>query len=259
MTPKRLRRAVTFIEMMFVITIIGVLLAVALPNMTGSRDGAALRSASRDLLAAGLLARQQAIVSGEPTFLVLYPKENQWRIEFFDEAAEQDRRWQDRRTRSSDERVRDLPTRIGFGKFRNDLGEITPEREVRLTFFPNGTSSGLAMQVQDRRGSTLVVDFDRGTGRPEVYAGEPKTFVAKLREQGFDPAEFGLFDDSAIDPAQARLGEGFKRVAGWNEEERVSAYKDAVERMLERSRRRHDIQEAGGPAAYYTEAARWGR
>jgi Tfp pilus assembly protein FimT len=241
-----------------VVVIIGIVLAVAIPNMAGTRDSAAIRGTTRDLVSGGLLARQMAVTTGETTYLVFRPKDGIWRIELFDMEREQETRWQDRRTRSHDERDRPLERKVAFSKFQNDAGEIPAAEEVRLAFHPNGSSSGLAIQVQGARGAPVVVDFDRATGRPEVYGGEPKTLATKLREQGIDPSEFGLVDDSMLAAATSTAGEGFRRTAGWNEEERVQHYKDVVERMLARSRKQYDIEQAGGAAAFYAEAQRWG-
>ncbi|MBI1290402.1 prepilin-type N-terminal cleavage/methylation domain-containing protein [bacterium] len=256
---KSARRAVTFIEVMFVVVIIGIVLAVAVPNMAGSRDSAALKGTVRDLVSGGLLARQMAVTTGEQTFLVFRPKDRTWRMEFFDASKEEDRRWQDRRERTSDERDRPLERKVEFSKFQNDAGALEVREEIKLAFYPNGTCSGMAVQVKSDRGAGIVVDFDRATGRPEVYNGEPKSLATKLKEQGIDPTEFGLIDDTALVDAGSKAGEGFKKIAGWTEEERVGAYKDAVDKMLSRSRKQYDIQQAGGAAAFYAEAQKWGK
>lgn len=252
------RRAMTFIEIMFVVVIIGIVVAVAIPNMAGTRDSAALKSTVRDIVAGGLLARQTAVTSGEDTFLVFRPKENTWRMEFFDASKEEDRRWQDRRERTHDERDRPLERKVSFAAFHTDAGKLEPMEEVRLAFHPNGACTGMAIQVQGNRGNPVVIDFERATGRPEVYPGEPKSLSVKLKEQGIDPAEFGLPDESLVASGGSTAGEGFKKTAGWTETERVNAYKDAVDRMLARSRKSFEIQQAGGPDAYYTEASKWG-
>jgi prepilin-type N-terminal cleavage/methylation domain-containing protein len=253
----RTRRGITFIEILFVLTILGILLAIAIPTMAGTRDSAALKTAARDFVSAGQWARQVAISSGEQTFLIIYPKEDQWRLAFFDERIEDQQNWKERREPGPDELHRPLQPRISVTALRNDAGAVELGEEVRVAFYPNGASSGLAIQLENRRGAQITVDFDRGSGRPEVYSGPPKSFAAKLKENGFDPSEFGLVDDTVAAADVAKPGEGFSRVAGWTEEERVSQYKDAVTRMLERSRKQHEINEAGGAGAYYSEARQW--
>lgn len=260
MTMRRNQRGVTFLEIMIVIVILGILAAVVLPNMAGPREKMALQTSARDIASAGLLARQMAIVTGREATLEFNPEEGGWTVRYT--VLEDERR--SRRSRSSgDERVeeletfRSLPERVRYSKFRADEIEFEPKDPQVLTFYPSGSSSGMAIQVINRRDKTLTIDFDTSTGRPEVYAGEPKTLAQKLREMGLDPKQFGL-EDGVADAGKNRPGEGFFLSAGWTAEERVDYYRDAAERMLERSRVRTQIAEEG-PGAYYSEASRWGR
>lgn len=251
------RRGVTFLEIMVVVVIFGILFAIALPNMSGPRERTALRGAARSLASGGLLARQMAITTGERTYLLFDIKNNQWRIAYMTEEQEQAQRLRDDLGRTQDERDVILPTRVSFKNVKSGAGEDITEETASITFYPNGSSSGLAVELANTRGRSLTIDFERSTARPEVYEGEPKSMAQKLRDKGLNPEDFGLEDDTVFAAAGSE-DSGFSRTAGWDEEERVSAYKDAVERMLERSRQRYDMNQAGGPQAYYSEAQQWG-
>lgn len=265
------RRGLTFVEVLLVIVIMLVLLTVALPNMSGPRDRMALRSATRDLATGGMLARQMAISYGEATYLVVDPESNQWYLQLSPDAeavAEQRRRTHRRARRASDaeghattaeEQVRDLPVRVEFVTIMRDGEEVLDRGEVRMTFHPNGMTDGLSIEVRNGRGDSATVEFEPGMTRPEIYNGPARSTAEKLRAMGLNPEDYGIADDTFASVEGRAPGEGFYRSAGWTPEERVSAYKDAVERMVERSRTRHEAAEAGGPAAYYREAARWGR
>ena len=250
-------KAFTFIEIMIVIVILGILIAVALPNMAGTRDATALRSAANDFANGGMTARQMAIVQGEETFLFIDAESGEWRIALFDPELEEKKRLRDQRGASQEERPRSLPERITIAKIQSEEGEMKRDEPQRITFYPNGASSGVAVEFRNRRDRSLTVEFDRTTGRPEVYDGAPKSMAAKLRERGIDPAVYGLQDDSEL-AATAGADPGFHQTAGANEEQRVQMYKDAAQRMLERARARHAMNEAGGPAAYYQDSQRWG-
>ncbi len=266
------RRGLTFVEVLLVLVIMLVLLGVALPNMSGPRDRMALRSAVRDLATGGMLARQMAVSYGEKTYLVIEPENNQWYLELSPDAAEvreQRARTHRRARRASDaqghqtmaeERTRDLPTRVEFVTLMRDGEELPLRDKIRVVFHPNGMTSGIAIEVRNGRGDTSTVDFEPGMARPEIYAGSPRTQAERLRAMGLNPEDYGIPDDTMASANDGRApGEGFYQAAGWSSEERVQAYRDAVDRMVDRSRTRHDAAEAGGPAAYYREASRWGR
>lgn len=259
MLNRRSTRGMTFIEIMIVIVILGILAAVVLPNMAGPREKMALQSAARDIASAGLVARQMAIVTGREASLEFIPEENAWVVRHT--LLEEDRRSRRNRRNAEDkveeqETFRELPERVSYVKFRAEEIEYEPVDPLVLTFYPSGSSSGMAIQVKNTRDKTLTVDFDAGTGRPEVYAGEPKTLAQKLREMGLDPAKYGLEEGLAGEEGR-KPGEGFFLSAGWSSEERADYYEDAAQRMLERSRVRTKIAEEG-PGAYYSEAGRWG-
>ncbi|HEY4131242.1 MAG TPA: GspH/FimT family pseudopilin [Gemmatimonadaceae bacterium] len=65
------RRAFTMLELIVVLTVIGVILTFAAPQFARSRDGASVRSASADLAGAFSLARQTAVNRRELTAIVL--------------------------------------------------------------------------------------------------------------------------------------------------------------------------------------------
>lgn len=278
------RRGVTFLEIMVVIVILGILAAVALPNMTGTRSRAALRTAARSITSAGLQARQAAIAYGKETELIIDMETGTWMILLLPE--EEDGRVNRGRRRApvrssvrteremvpgytSEEQIRELPQRVSFGKVTtwsddDDARPATNRRRgiatsdlKRLTFFPNGSSTGMAIELTNDRDRSLTVDFDRSSGRPEIYEGPPKTVAQKLRDMGLNPEDYGIFDERDLAAANGRRpGEGFTRI-GWSEEERIGHYESVAERLMRRAQRRH-TEETDGPAAAYMEAQRWG-
>lgn len=260
MIHTRNTRGLTFLEIMIVVVIVGVLMALALPNMSGPRESMALRGASRDIAAGGKLARQIAITQGSQTMLVLRPEDKKWQI-IFDINREDTKgkawAWRESRNISSDERERELPNRVEYAAFSALDEKLDARQEQRIYFYPNGSSSGLAIQLRNGRGHTAVVDFDMPTGQPRVYDGEPKTQAQKLREAGLNPADYGLDDGAALAASGSDSSGRFYTSAGMTEEERVDYYQDAVQRMIQRTRAQ-DAVAREGPGAYYSEAARWG-
>jgi prepilin-type N-terminal cleavage/methylation domain-containing protein len=278
------RRGLTFLEVTVVIVLLGIMMALAIPNMRGPREKIALRAAAREIAAAGLLARQSALTTGTTAELIIDRANNQWQIvmaappepETRDERRREsgDRRRREdadrRRLReltpgeTSDERIRSLPQLIRFGEVTE--GRVTKDETrrassterglLRVTFHATGTSSGMAIQLVNSRDRSLTVDFDRVSGRPEVYEGKPKTVADRLREKGLDPVAYGIREEGDGPLLERIPGEGFTRI-GWSEAERVSHYQSVAERLLQRAQVRHTEQNQGAAVAY-NEAARWG-
>src|ERR1043165_5452570 len=67
------RRAYTLVEMLIVITIIGILAAVGLPAMKGLGESGRISSANRQLLDDIAFARQKAITTRSHVYMVFIP------------------------------------------------------------------------------------------------------------------------------------------------------------------------------------------
>lgn len=266
------RRGVTFLEIMVVLVILGVITAVAIPNLMGTRSSTALRTAARSIASAGIQARQMAISYGVETELILDLDEGQWMIRFTpdDEDSREGRRRSRLRTdrelqpgQTSSEQIQDLPPRVTFGRI--NMGEGRGDDEMRrtrgndlhrLTFYPNGSSTGMAIQLVNDRERSLTIDFESAGGRPEIYEGEPKTVAQKLRDMGLNPEDYGVHDDYDVAGTGRTPGQGFSRI-GMSAEERVNYYEGVAERVMRRAQTRY-TEEKDGPAAAYMEAGRWG-
>lgn len=261
MTPTRTRRGFTFLELMVVIAIMAVLIAFVVPNMAGPRERAALRSASRSLASAGLLARQLSISYGEETTLILRPQENEWQLEVTPRTltTRSRRADKDKEPLTEEEAPQALPKQVTINSVKTNNVEESLDGELRLTFFPNGSCSGMTIEVKNSREKSMTVDFERATGRPDVYIGPPKSLGTRLKEQGLNPETYGLVDDSPLTADEgAEAGEGFTKV-GQTSDQRVEAYKDAVQRMLERSKTRYEVIKSGDAREYYAGADQWGK
>ena len=64
----------TLIEITLVLVIVGLLFAIALPNMSALSESLAYRGAVRDVMSAAQSARRQSARTGEPVDLLIYPE-----------------------------------------------------------------------------------------------------------------------------------------------------------------------------------------
>lgn len=254
------RRGVTFLELMVVMMILGIMLAIVIPNLSGPRAKMALRTASRDMAAAGMLARHKAITQGEQTYFIVNGDDGTWRIHYSlpDERASSWRRRKEQfEPQTSEEQPRNLPETVSYKRIDVDHEEVPLEDEYRMIFYPNGTCSGMAIQIVNSRDKTLTIDFEAQSGLPAVYQGKPKTFAEKLRESGLDPAKYGITEDGIAGAGGSRPGEGFYLSAGMSKEERINYYADISERIKAQAERQYRVKQ-DGVGVYYSEAARWG-
>lgn len=240
----RHRRGLTFLEILVVLVIIGIMLAVMLPNMRNPREKAALNSAARQVAAAASIARQQAIATGHRTRLRVDIHKQRFRLVFDRPEARRSSYSRSRDEAASlEERVRPFPVGVRCRRILQygsevDLTRIRDDEFFEVVFYPNGSSTGAAIELRNRLEKTVTVEISSSSGRVETYLGPAKTVDEKLAQgsgKGSTP------------------GEGFYRV-GSSEDERVSEYKSVVSRILQNQRDQYDMQQQGlDPATYFAQ------
>lgn len=237
--PPRHARAFTFLELMFVVVILGILLAVGLPRFSGTSRRAALQTTARDMARMAAYARQAAISAQAETHLVLDQENRRW---FYQGPASEEELERELRVdedepfeRTEEELARSLHRRVSFAEIAPPNGRAYGPTEIaRVTFFPSGSCTGVTIVLKNDVDRAMTVEIEAATGRSIAYLGGPKTFAERLEELGVDPATFGI--ERAEDTEIARVpGEGFTRVGG--ADERASAYADAAARILGRVNR----------------------
>lgn len=253
------RRGLTFLEIMVVVTILAILIAVAVPNMAGPRARAALQSTARQLASAASLARQMAVAEQREAYLRFDYDKRLWRIALA-EPEESSLSYAERRRRSDSAYTFEQPQSFLRGI---DVVEIRSQGEVleqrgtiypEIVFYPNGSSSGGSILLQNARGRKMTVQVLAATGRAMSYVGEPRSSGDLLAAAG---ANLELFpgaqrsDDSAAGAGKSP-GDGFYRSAG-SEDERVRGYRSVAERLTQQLRSQYEMKIYGlDPSTYYT-------
>jgi len=163
----------TLIELMVVIGLLGILSVMIIPEMRGSMQEAALRSAGREMVDALGLARSQAIATLRIHRVRWVEEENRYLIE-----GETER---DSGSRDSDFAAR--PELLGAQgaldhrvKLRLRLEpsaepapstprEAQPSDSQSVAFYPDGTADSAEMLLEDRDGFRLVLTVLSATAR----------------------------------------------------------------------------------------------
>ncbi|MBY0278148.1 prepilin-type N-terminal cleavage/methylation domain-containing protein [Candidatus Binatia bacterium] len=119
----------TFLEIMIVIGIIAVAATLVAPAIDSGMRAREVRSAVRNVAATLKTMQSDAVISGRVQHLVIDPQENQLRVEDRDASFTLGPSTQMTRVRG---------------------GEITPTGMVRVNFYPNGSTSGVDVVIDDR-------------------------------------------------------------------------------------------------------------
>ena len=127
--PSSSEAGFTFLEILLVVGIIAVAATLVAPAIDSGLRAREVRSAVRGVAATLRTMQSDAVISGRIQHLVIDPRENQLRIE-----------------------DRDASFSLGSSTTMSRIqgGEVGPAGVVRVNFYPNGSTSGLDVVIDDR-------------------------------------------------------------------------------------------------------------
>jgi prepilin-type N-terminal cleavage/methylation domain-containing protein len=176
----RRRRGFTFIEITFVILIIGMLMAISLPRMKGTLINVRLKSGARSVTALLRYARNAAVLRGLPCSVCFAPEKDTYELVLLDEKGsrfEEKRRRRDRKKAAleigSDAKgVRALPKDIHFAVIYTDA-PLTEDKLPCVTYFADGSATPATISIQDSNEQAISVEVFQTTGMARVQKGLP--------------------------------------------------------------------------------------
>ena len=149
---RNLRRGVTLIEMLVVVTIIGILAGISVPAASAGIDGVRLASATQSVASFLNAAVDRAERREEPIELVISPAANLLTLVSNDPGFARELK---------------LPDGIALEAVLPALPEgADPVR--RFVLMPGATIPGIGIQLANRHGSRRIVRLDPMTGFPRV-------------------------------------------------------------------------------------------
>lgn len=168
-------RAFTLIEMMVVVVLIGVLVALVIPEMKGTYDDAVLRSTARKFVDVFVLANSQAVAGNRKHLVRIDTQGRKFMLEtsaatgglqevdITGSAGEFDDRIRvDVRNAALSERE---------GPPDQEVGKGERERGV-IAFYPDGTADAGDVLLRDRAGFRLLLRINPATARVRVMEPE---------------------------------------------------------------------------------------
>lgn len=172
----------TLIELMVVVIMIGIMVAMVVPEMRGTLDDALLRATARKLVIAMDLAHSQAITTGAPHRMNLDLKKSRFVVER--KSVEGDRAQGFVPAREAPGSEGDLDPRISIkvnraGAESSETGsslerEPAPEAPVgsgraeSITFESDGTADSVEFLLRDRQGFGLKLRLNPITARVRI-------------------------------------------------------------------------------------------
>ncbi len=230
------RRGFTFLEVMVVIVLLGVLMAVTLPNMRGTGQVAALRGAARELAAGLRIARQRAISTHREVFVLFDLEGDRWRINLnIDPEEEPDSHRYSRDSLYELEMPVTLPPKVFFDSVASDEPPPADQRDslAMVVFYPDGRASAAQITLRNERGRALTVELAASTGRVLVYEGAARSLEERIAALGAKPQDFGFGQPaSVVDSGAANPNDPNAERLAREREQRERYYQDVVSRIV---------------------------
>ena len=175
--PRGSARGVTFLEIMVVLVVLGVLAAVTAPNFTGSHERNKLKAATRELALLAKYARQQAVLRNTRTEIYVDVQEHKYWLDLTPPDMPRRIRSSRRDRRGNMEADHFLDKRQGRIQFLSATSAADEELEPdvsRIQFHRNGSASAATVVIVDQKERQMTVEITGSTGGVRAYKGEPK-------------------------------------------------------------------------------------
>jgi type II secretion system protein H len=192
------QRAFTLLEILMVIMIMGILVAITLPRMSGTFGIARLKSTARDLTGILRYARNTAVLREQPCEIRFDMDKGQYQLVLLDASGDiYEERHSTRRSRRREEDatanvmgddvagVRQLPNRVFFTVIYTDAPLTDDTHRPRVIYYPDGSATPATIAIEDDKKHAISVEVFRTTGMARVSQGLPKQEPkAKMRYMG---------------------------------------------------------------------------
>lgn len=157
------RQGFTLIELSVVLILVGVVVLVTFPNLSGLFSGRRLMGFSREMAGALDYARARAVIEGRPqTFRI-----DRERGEYSLRRKKEDGGERYRRDEEEIVKTWKIPEGIKVGRVELET-RVTERFEPVIRFYPRGNSNGAVIPLESVRGDRTRIRVKSYTGRAEV-------------------------------------------------------------------------------------------
>jgi prepilin-type N-terminal cleavage/methylation domain-containing protein len=146
-------RGVTLIEMLIVVTLIGLMAAITFPSVGAGLDGLRLTTASNSISAFLNAGWNRAERRREPVELIVSVESNQIDLRSADQTYT---------------RTLTMPDGVRIERIHPVIPGLDDEKARTTVIYPGGTTPRIGVEIANRRGSRRIVRVDPVTGVPAV-------------------------------------------------------------------------------------------
>jgi type II secretion system protein H len=164
--PRR-SRAVTFLELMIVLVILGIVLAVSLPSLKTTYQRGQLSSAAREIVALLRVARAEAIFREHPIEVRFDLAGDRYRLDLLEPDTDKHHRYNEPRI-SEIEQIRYLPRDVSFAEISTEAEATDKPNVAKVVFFPNGSATGASIILENVRGRKMKIELAHATALTEA-------------------------------------------------------------------------------------------
>jgi prepilin-type N-terminal cleavage/methylation domain-containing protein len=175
-------RAMTFLEIMVVVVIIGVMSVVTAVVWEGTYGKTQMTSDARSFMSLARYARQQAITRKHTVELRVNFETDRYQLQLDPDKKKS-------YIVSGDQEPREIEQVRQFGSKRMPISIVTMqgptvptggEKIVPIRFFRNGSATPTTMVLSDKEKKTMTIEILEATGAVRTYAGPPKEVIVEV-------------------------------------------------------------------------------
>lgn len=181
----------TLMEIMIVVVILGITMAVALPNMAGVNRKNKLRASAREIVALSKAARAEAVFGERTTELILDLEKHEYWLDLRRPSEEQKtgtrtgggRGGKSKKpTTSRLEEKRALASKITFLDVLAMDQNILKDKLIAIDFYPDGSASPTLFSLKNDKDQEITIEVLRATGQVEMTPGSVQAKQAAIEE-----------------------------------------------------------------------------
>ncbi len=177
------RAGMTFLEIMIVMVIVGIMASVTIPSLRGPYEFNKLRGGAREVVALMRYARSTAIMSEVEVPLEIDTEKDRFRLNLDKVAAKKKPEQRKAIREGSEASWRQLPKEVVFAAVYSWDDPKKDKSIAQIVFYPDGSASDSRVVLENRDKKMMTIVLNRATALAEIRKGLPEDLKTDAEEQ----------------------------------------------------------------------------